>query len=159
MIQSGNIILFQGFTVLSVSSHPPPPPPTPELLQASIICLTLARDHLTTPVITTLILLLLAMVVSSLHTSTRRNSTNTGTTTIPGYQVKHQSQSNIFSNKNEIFKYFSSENQSTISGAYKRLDNEMLSSYYDRDRSKSKSPKPMFYKSPSPHRAHWGGYF
>jgi len=46
-----------------------------------------------------------------------------------------------------------------IPGAYKRLDNEMLSSYYDRDRSKSKSPKPIFYKSPSPQRSHWGGYF
>ena len=44
-------------------------------------------------------------------------------------------------------------------GAYKRLDNEMLSSYYDRDRSKSKSPKPMFYKSPSPQRSRWGGYY
>ena len=46
-----------------------------------------------------------------------------------------------------------------IPGAYKRLDNEMLTTYYDRDRSKSKSPKPMFYKSPSPQRSHWGGYF
>jgi len=47
-----------------------------------------------------------------------------------------------------------------IPGAYKRLDNEMLSSYYERDRSKSKSPKPntMFYKSPSPQRAHYGYY-
>merc|ERR1719300_1115275 len=43
-----------------------------------------------------------------------------------------------------------------IPGAYKRLDNEMLSNYYDRDRSKSKSPKPMFYKSPSPQRSRWG---
>ena len=50
-------------------------------------------------------------------------------------------------------------NNSLLTGAYKRLDNEMLSSYYDRDRSKSKSPKPMFYKSPSPQRSHWGGYF
>ena len=46
-----------------------------------------------------------------------------------------------------------------LAGAYKRLDNEMLSNYYDRDRSKSKSPKPMFYKSPSPQRSRWGGYY
>jgi len=48
-----------------------------------------------------------------------------------------------------------------IPGAYKRLDNEILSSYYDRqDRSKSKSPKPntMFYKSPSPQRTPYGYY-
>ena len=46
-----------------------------------------------------------------------------------------------------------------LTGAYKRLDNELLSNYYDRDRSKSKSPKPMFYKSPSPQRSRWGGYY
>jgi len=43
-----------------------------------------------------------------------------------------------------------------IPGAYKRLDNEMLSTYYDRHtRDKSKSPKPntIFYKSPSPQRS------
>ena len=95
---------------------------------------------------------------TSPRTSTRRSCTSTGTTTTPGYQVQA---TNIFYSSRYFLdevKYFFC-NFVTIPGAYKRLDNEMLSSYYDRDRSKSKSPKPIFYKSPSPQRSHWGGYF
>ena len=85
--------------------------------------------------------------LTSHHTSTLRNSTSTGTTTTPGYQVGRTAEC------------WWRSTRIVLSGAYKRLDNEMLSNYYDRDRSKSKSPKPMFYKSPSPQRSRWGGYY
>ena len=87
------------------------------------------------------------MAPSSRHISIRRNCISTGTTTIPGYQVSQPCDKLCL------------QHICIIPGAYKRLDNEMLTTYYDRDRSKSKSPKPMFYKSPSPQRSHWGGYF
>ena len=130
-----------------------PPPPQSLLVTAAVLpppitCHT--PSLVTTPTTPPPPITCLApppMAPSSRHISTRRSCTSTGITTIPGYQVLCRSVTNCL------------RHICIIPGAYKRLDNDMLTTYYDRDRSKSKSPKPMFYKSPSPQRSHWGGYF
>ena len=134
-------------------------PLTAELLPVFTTC------HTPTPVTTTptnpilgdTLLSHLPMEPSFHHISILRSSINTGITIILGYQVQYD---HLY---DEFFKFHIlitlTINLWYNLGAYKRLDNEMLTSYYDRERSKSKSPRPMFYKSPSPQRSAWGGYF